>query len=122
MKRNFLFFIFAAAVILGCKKSEPAPAVAAPTPSQVAIVPAPVGSPAAAVAGSVPAAMKNPGPAIPGQKGKDGKVAEQPLPPAIWDRMTKPLSDEDIKKLPPETRDMILRAQGKLPPAPSPKK
>ena len=34
----------------------------------------------------------------------------------------KPLSGEEIKKLLPETRDMILSAQWKIPPAPSPKK
>ena len=100
--------------------------VATPASSEAAIAPAGMPSPAiiAASPGAIPVspAVKNAAPILPGQKGKDGKVASQPLPPAIWDRMTKPLSDEDIKKLPPETRDMILRAQGKLPPAPTPKK
>ncbi len=127
MKRYFLLFILvAAATLVGCNKTEPAPVTNVPTPAaSEAVVVAPASpsivtaSPGAA---PVPPSMKNPAPILPGQKGKDGKVASQPLPPAIWDRMTKPLSDEDIKKLPPETRDMILRAQGKLPPAPTPKK
>ena len=131
MKRYFLLFILIAAVTLvGCNKTEPAPManVATPVASEAAVVaPAmPAASPAIVTASPgaapVPPSMKNPAPILPGQKGKDGKVASQPLPPAIWDRMTKPLSDEDIKKLPPETRDMILRAQGKIPPAPTPKK
>ncbi len=125
MKRYFLFFILvAAATLIGCNKTQPAPAAPTPAPSQVSIVPAPMPAPATGVAspGAVPPAVKNAAPILPGKLGKDGKVATQPLPPAIWDRMTKPLSDEDIKKLPPETRDMILRAQGKLPPAASPKK
>ena len=127
MKRYFLLFILvAAAALVGCNKTEPAPVanVATPAASEAAVV-APA-SPAIVAASPgaapVPPALKNPAPILPGQKGKDGKVASQPLPPAIWDRMTKPLSDEDIKKLPPETRDMILRAQGKIPPAPTPKK
>jgi hypothetical protein len=127
MKRYFLLFILvAAAALVGCKKTEPAPVtnVATPASSEAAIAPAGMSSPAiiAASPGAVPPAVKNAAPILPGKPGKDGKVASQPLPPAIWDRMTKPLSDEDIKKLPPETRDMILRAQGKIPPAPTPKK
>lgn len=129
MKRYFLLLILvAAAMLVGCNKTEPAPVanVATPAASETPIVaPAmPVASPAIVTAspGTVPPTLKNPAPILPGKPGKDGKVASQPLPPAIWDRMTKPLSDEDIKKLPPETRDMILRAQGKLPPSPTPKK
>ena len=131
MKRYFLLFILVlATALVGCNKAEPAPAtnVATPASSEAANSgnAMPVVSPAiiAASPGAVPVppAVKNAAPILPGKPGKDGKVASQPLPPAIWDRMTKPLSDEDIKKLPPETRDMILRAQGKLPPAPTPKK
>ena len=130
MKRYFLLFILVlAAALAGCNKSEPAPAanVANPAASEAAVAPAmPVASPSIVTASPgavpVPPAVKNAAPILPGKPGKDGKVASQPLPPAIWDRMTKPLSDEDIKKLPPETRDMILRAQGKIPPAPTPKK
>ncbi len=125
MKRYFLLFILVAATVAGCNKTQPAPAAPTPAPSPVSIVPAPVASPAIVpgAPGTVPPVVKNAAPILPGAKpGKDGKVAAQPLPPAIWDRMTKPLSDEDIKKLPPETRDMILRAQGKLPPAPTSKK
>jgi hypothetical protein len=54
--------------------------------------------------------------------GKDGKAKndQKALPPGIWERMTRPLTLEEINKLPPETRDMILRAQGRLPGSPSP--
>ena len=129
MKRYFLLFILVlATALVGCNKAEPAPVtnVATPASSEAANVgnAMPVASPAiiAASPGAAPPAVKDAAPILPGKPGKDGKVASPPLPPAIWDRMTKPLSDEDIKKLPPETRDMILRAQGKLPPAPTPKK
>ena len=131
MKRYFLLSILVlAAVLAGCNKTEPAPVTNVATPAASEAADAgnamPVASPAiiAASPGAVPVppAVKNAAPILPGKPGKDGKIASQPLPPAIWDRMTKPLSDEDIKKLPPETRDMILRAQGKIPPAPTPKK
>jgi hypothetical protein len=36
---------------------------------------------------------------------------------AIPERLRRPLSLEEINALPPETRDMILRAQGRLPAA-----
>jgi hypothetical protein len=53
-----------------------------------------------------------------------GKPAkdQKPPPPALWERMTRPLTLEEINQLPPETRDMILRAQGRLPASPAPKK
>jgi hypothetical protein len=76
-------------------------------------------------------AMPSPGttvaqPVVPNANGdnKQAKNGQKALPPAIWDRMTRALTREEIEKLPPETRDMILRAQGRLQasPTPTPKK
>lgn len=43
----------------------------------------------------------------------------KPLPPALMEKLTRPLTLEEINKLPPNVRDMILRAQGRLPASPS---
>lgn len=74
-------------------------------------------------------AMPSPGSAVappilpnPKEGGKQAKSEQKPLPPDLWQRMTRPLTLEEINKLPPETRDMILRAQGRLPASPAPKK
>lgn len=132
----FLFTIFALTVA-ACNKQPDAttspvaaqPATAAAPSASIAV---PNASPGAiAVAPSV--AMPTPGtassplvPLAPGKVGKDGKQQakgdQKPLPPDLWQRMTRPLSLEEINKLPPETRDMILRAQGRLPASPAPKK
>jgi hypothetical protein len=44
------------------------------------------------------------------------------IPANIQDRLRRPLTDQEIMQLPPETRDMILRAQGKPIPTPTKKK
>jgi predicted small lipoprotein YifL len=51
------------------------------------------------------------------------KVAAQakPLPPSVMEKLTRPLTLEEINRLPPDVRDMILRAQGRLPASPAPK-
>ncbi|HYE71957.1 MAG TPA: hypothetical protein VEF04_01450, partial [Blastocatellia bacterium] len=54
-------------------------------------------------------------------QGAAGSMSSQQIPPAVMQKFTKPLSLEDINKLPPETRDFILRAQGRLPASPAPK-
>lgn len=63
-------------------------------------------------------------PGIPNPKdgSKQAKSEPKALPPDLWQRMTRPLTLEEINRLPPETRDMILRAQGRLPASPAPKK
>lgn len=54
------------------------------------------------------------------QMSKDAAQAK-PLPPALMEKLTRPLTLEEINRLPPDVRDMILRAQGRLPASPSPK-
>jgi hypothetical protein len=49
-------------------------------------------------------------------------VAQGTIPAQIPEMLRRPLTHEEIMKLPPETRDMILRAQGKPVPTPSPTK
>ena len=51
------------------------------------------------------------------------KAATQakPLPPEFLERLKRPLTLEEINRLPPDVRDMILRAQGRLPASPAPK-
>ena len=44
------------------------------------------------------------------------------IPANIQDRLRRPLTDAEIMALPPATRDMILRAQGKPIPTPTKKK
>lgn len=72
----------------------------------------------------VPTVVIPPAPMPPPINGKQAKSEQKPLPPDLWNRMTRPLTLEEINKLPPEVRDTILRAQGRLPasPSPSPKK
>jgi len=52
--------------------------------------------------------------------GSPGPLAT--IPPQIPERLRRPLTREEIMKLPPETRDMILRAQGLPVPTPTKKK
>lgn len=51
---------------------------------------------------------------IPLPSGAAANAAPNPLN-AIPEQMRRPLTLEEINKLPAETRDMILRAQGRLP-------
>jgi hypothetical protein len=44
------------------------------------------------------------------------------IPPQIPEILRRPLTREEIMRLPPETRDMILRAQGQPVPSPTKKK
>ncbi len=122
-----LIFTFFLCSLAGCSKqsvSTPPEAAAAQTAPSAS----PLVSPRAmAVAPTL--AMPTPGnaaasPLVPptSKDGKQAKVEAKPLPPDLWQRMTRPLSLEEINKLPPETRDMILRAQGRLPASPAPKK
>ncbi len=101
--------------------TSPAPnaSVQVALPQASASVGANVSAPAASA--SVPPKIKTPmtNPAM--ARGKDGKPPQ--MPPGI-DRMYRALTLEEINALPPETRDMILKAQGRYPgsPTPTPKK
>ena len=53
-------------------------------------------------------------------RGSPGPLAT--IPAQIPERLRRPLTREEIMKLPPETRDMILRAQGLPVPSPTKKK
>lgn len=98
-----LFFnVFAGVVLLaaGCGRSTES---GKPTPSPTAAPPAAVVAPSIAVPSGSPAVMAT-------------------IPFQIPERLRRPLTREEIMKLPPETRDMILRAQGRPLPSPTKKK
>jgi hypothetical protein len=100
--------------LTGCREkaqtSAPPQANAAASPPQTVTLPAnAVGSPAPA--GSV---TPNQAVAMPGQMPKSLD--------AIPEQLRRPLTLEEIKKLPPESRDMILKAIGQPVPPPAPKK
>ena len=122
----FLFVI----AFTGCSKaSETAPP--ANTNAQVSptVAASPAASPGAMGVAST-LAMPSPGASTapsaplnlvtPTDGNKQAKTGPQPLPPAIGDRLRRALTLEEINQLPPETRDAILRAQGRLPASPSP--
>ncbi len=138
MNRVLLFtsLLFTLSFAACSKQPVATPPEAAPANANVQSLPTatPVVNPTAvAPTGSTPSpgtvVMPTPGtsvapPVVPNAKdgGKQAKAEQKPLPPDLWQRMTRPLSVEEINKLPPETRDMILRAQGRLPASPAPKK
>lgn len=147
MNRVSIFTVVALAIVLsGCHHTESTSSVttSSPTPTavtaQVAATPvttasAPVAIPSASPSGTpvmTPNGMPLPNsiPITPPGAGKnksannykDANGKSKQMPPAIWDRMTRPLTLEEINRLPPETRDMILKAQGRLPATPAPKK
>lgn len=51
---------------------------------------------------------------------KPGQNAQKAPPSFIEDRLKRALTLEEINRLPPEVRDAILRAQGRLPASPTP--
>src|SRR5204862_4900977 len=117
MSRLFLLLLISTVVFVGaCREkaqtTTPPQASASPSPQQGVTLPANV------VASPVPGASVNPNQAIaaPGQMPKNLND--------IPERLRKPLTLEEIKQLPPETRDMILKAIGQPVPAgsPTPKK
>lgn len=127
-----------------CKQESPAQSTTANVPAAASVAPSVAGSVAPSTAPSlaasvapstatstgsvsptvVPTVVIPPAPVPSVVNGKQAKSEQKPLPPDLWQRMTRPLSLEEINKLPPEVRDTILRAQGRLPasPSPSPKK
>jgi hypothetical protein len=109
MQLSKLFFVLFISVVglsaLGCReKAQSGAQPSAQASPQTAASPAVTASPGAA----------NPNQAV---------VAPGQLPKsldAIPERLRRPLTLEEIKQLPPETRDMILKAIGQPIPSPSP--
>ena len=98
---SLVLMILAAVGLSGCREKARTSAPAA------AASPAPP-----AAASPQPAASVNPQQAIvPGQMPKSLD--------AIPEQLRRPLTLDEIKKLPPESRDMILKAIGQPVPAPS---
>jgi hypothetical protein len=130
-------FIGSLCALSACGKQQ---ASASPQPAATAqaqsSTPAPAMQPAGAVASPQPGGTLPPPPTtiagkpvitpqpgatiIPPPSGKS--AAAQPMPPALMEKLTRPLTREEIDKLPPDVRNMILRAQGRLPATPAPKK
>lgn len=116
MNRLLLLLLISIAVFVGAcreKAQTNAPAASAsPSPQQGVNLNTKV------AASPQPGASVNPNQAIvaPGQIPKDLN--------SIPERLRRPLTLEEIKQLPPETRDMILKAIGQPVPAgsPTPKK
>ena len=111
MQLSKLFFVLFISVVvlsaLGCREKAQSGA----QPSAQAS-PQTAASPAPAVAASPGAANPNQAVVGPGQLPKSLD--------AIPERLRRPLTLEEIKQLPPETRDMILKAIGQPIPSPSP--
>lgn len=111
---SFFCLVFLAALSLsGCREKAAAPAAPA---ANVAASPAPgVNVPATVAASPLPPGTVNPGQAVvPGQMPKSLD--------AIPEQLRRPLTLDEIKKLPPESRDVILKAIGQPVPAATPKK
>ena len=120
MNRTFcLTLAFASALAAGCHKSQVVVNSAQqPTAAQSATVsPAPPATMQAASPAPQQANAAKPG-AMP-LAGQGNKPLN--LPPSVMEKLTRPLTREEIDRLPPEVRDTILRAQGKLPPTPAQK-
>ena len=123
-----LILIFFLCAFAGCSQQTAAPQSTAAT-GQPSVAATPSVSPSVMAIAPLPA-NPSPGnavmpPLVPSNSkdgGKQAKAAPKPQPPDLWQRMTRPLSLEEINNLKPETRDMILRAQGRLPASPAPKK
>ncbi len=111
-----LVLIFTAVFVGACREkaqtNSTPQANASPSPQQGVTLPANV------VASPLPGASVNPNQAVavPGQMPKDLN--------SIPERLRRPLTLDEIKQLPPETRDMILKAIGQPVPtgSPAPKK
>jgi len=93
-------------VWVGCQeKNKPSPT---PPPSPQVNQPQPT---AGAPATGTPATT---GSVLPGNPN-----VKATLPPTIPESLRRPLTREEIERLPPPARDMILRAQGRLSPTPT---
>lgn len=103
--KKYVFYILAVAVVLigGCTSKKNAP-----TADEKRADAATQASPATATE-SKPGASATP-------------MVQGTIPPQIPEILRRPLTREEIMRLPPETRDMILRAQGQPVPSPTKKK
>lgn len=110
----FVTFVGGALFIVGCREKAQTNTSATTAASPAAAS----SSPGAMVASSpvVLASPVDPTKALPLPQAASG--APKGLD-AIPERLRRPLSLEEINALPPETRDMILKAQGRLPAAPT---
>lgn len=122
MKRVLILLVLLSSLV-GCSSQSTPPQSEAASAQTAA---SPTVNPSVAPSLAMPSPGSSGAPPIVPPAGKDGKAKndQKALPPDLWERMTRPLTLEEINKLPPETRDMILRAQGRLPasPTPAPKK
>ncbi|MBX3280267.1 MAG: hypothetical protein KF868_19885 [Acidobacteria bacterium] len=102
--KKYVFYILAVAVVLigGCTSKKNAPT------ADEKRADAATASPATATE-SKPGASATP-------------MVQGTIPPQIPEILRRPLTREEIMRLPPETRDMILRAQGQPVPSPTKKK
>lgn len=66
-----------------------------------------------AVNKAISEAMSKPGVPAPGQTKPGATPAAAKLPPSIPESVKRPLTVEEICNLPPDARDMILKAQGR---------
>lgn len=97
----------------GCR--EKAQTTTAPQANTAATPPSTVTLPANVAGSPLPAGSVNPNQAVvPGQMPKSLD--------AIPEQLRRPLTLDEIKKLPPESRDMILKAIGQPVPSATPKK
>ncbi len=126
MKRVLIFIVFLSSLV-GCNKqatpSQPEASAAQNAPSASPSPNASVVAPTLTM--PAPGTAIAPPPLIPPNPkdgGKSAKVDQKSLPSVIGDRLYRALTLEEINQLPPETRDTILRAQGRLPASPAPKK
>lgn len=129
--KKVLFFTLLIAVfsLAGCNRSQAtttAPAQNQNATAAPALPTAPAVAPSISPSVTTPMSSPVPTPFMTGKPGKDAKGKKKPtqapqMPPGM-DRMYRALTLEEINQLPPETRDMILRAQGRMPAATPPKK
>lgn len=120
MSRFFVLFVaFFGVVFSGCRQSAETTAPAQNAQSQTTPTASPVASPNTMAVAPTLATPPPSGAVVPPPNGKD---APKNLPNVIGDRLYRALTLEEINQLPPETRDAILRAQGRLPASPAPKK
>lgn len=102
--KKYVCYALAVAVVLigGCTSKKTAPTADDKRAGAAAASPAAIGE-------AKPGASATP-------------MVQGTIPPQIPEILRRPLTREEIMRLPPETRDMILRAQGQPVPSPTKKK
>ena len=127
MKKVLFFTLLVAAFSLaGCNRSQATTTAPAQNQNTAAAQTSPAVAPSISPSVTTPMSSPVPIPFMTGKPGKNAKGKNKPtqapqMPPGM-DRMYRALTLEEINHLPPETRDMILRAQGRMPAATPPKK